>query len=451
MPIEILMPALSPTMTEGNLAKWTKKEGDKIKPGDVIAEIETDKATMEVEAVDEGILGKIVVNGGSQGVKVNQLIALLLADGEDKKAIDSYKIKQVEAKKEEAKPTASAASSAPAASAAPAASQSLAPKPSLAPVASSAPKAPSVSIAASKDSKAPGNERDAHGNIINASPLARRLAADNSVSLAAISGTGPKGRITSEDVEEFIARGGSSNGVVKRNPLEFTTYENSLMRKTIARRLLESKQQVPHFYLTVDCNLEKLLDAREQINHAAAHIDGKPIFRVSVNDMIIKASALALKKVPDANASWYDDAIVKYNNVDISVAVATDGGLITPIIRNADQKTLVQISNEMKELAKRARENKLRPEEFQGGGFSISNLGMFGIKHFAAIVNPPQSCILAVGAGEERAIVKDGAVKIANLMTVTLSVDHRSVDGAVGAKFLEAFKDYIENPVKMLV
>ena len=252
MPIEILMPALSPTMTEGNLAKWTKKEGDKIKPGDVIAEIETDKATMEVEAVDEGILGKILVAAGSQAVKVNQVIALIQADGEDKKAIDSYKVKEPEVKKEEPKAAASAPSSAPVAAAA----ASLAPAPSLAPVASSAPKAPSVAISASAGSIAPANERDANGNIIKASPLARRLAAENSVPLSAIVGTGPKGRITSENVQEYIARGGSSAGVVRRNAVEFETQPNSLMRKTIARRLLESKQQVPHFYLTVDCELD---------------------------------------------------------------------------------------------------------------------------------------------------------------------------------------------------
>jgi pyruvate dehydrogenase E2 component (dihydrolipoamide acetyltransferase) len=437
MPIEILMPALSPTMTEGNLAKWNKKEGDKIKAGDVIAEIETDKATMEVEAVDEGVLGKIVIAGGAAGVKVNQVIALLLKDGEDKSVLDSYKIATPEVEEKAATPTANENKTA---STAPTAAPSIAPTATKAPVASaptSAPKTTSYTLSTS-------NER------VKASPLAKRIASESGVDLGAVKGSGPKGRVVADDISDFLMSG--NNGVIRRNPVEFETKNNTLMRQVIARRLTESKQQVPHFYLTLDCALDKLLDAREQINAAAPKdLNGKPLYRVSVNDMIIKASALALKKVPEANGSWYDDATVTYNNVDISVAVAIEGGLITPIIRNADQKSLVQISNEMKELAAKARAGKLQPEEYTGGGFSISNLGMFGIKQFNAIINPPQSCILAVGAGEERVVVKNGKFEVANVMSVTLSADHRVVDGAVGATLLQAFQNFIENPVSMLV
>jgi len=406
MPIEILMPALSPTMTEGNLAKWIKKEGDKVKAGDVIAEIETDKATMEVEAVDEGILGKILVAGGTENVAVNAPIALLLEDGEDKKALESYKLKSAatvpvkEEKKEEVK-----------------AAQSPISNPQYA--------APAL----------------AGGGRIKASPLAKRIAAQEGISLNGINGSGPYGRILKDDVLNA-----PKGGRIGRNPVEFISIPNNNMRKVVARRLTESKQTVPHFYLSVDLNIDALLGARAAIN-----AKGKDKYKISVNDLVIKATAMALKDIPAANASWSDAAILQYNNIDVSVAVAIDGGLITPIIRNADQKSIVQISTEMKELAKRAKENALKPEEFQGGGFSISNLGMYGVKNFSAIVNPPQGCILAVGAGEQRAVVKDGALAIANVMSCTLSVDHRVVDGAVGAEFLQAFKSYIEEPVLMFV
>ncbi len=442
MPIEITMPALSPTMTEGNLAKWTKKEGDKIKAGEVIAEIETDKATMEVEAVDEGTLGKIVIPAGTEGVKVNEVIALLLEDGEDKKAIANWKPKAAPAApKEEAK--AASASTAP--SAAPAAPTAA---PSLAPTASKAPAAPIASAASAP--------RTAGGRV-KASPLAKRIAATKGIDLSSVVGSGPNGRIIRADVENFT--GGGSGGVVHRNPVEFVQVPNNSMRKVIARRLLESKQQVPHFYLTVEVELDALMDVRQQLNTQAVLKAGKtpegkdapPAYKLSVNDLVIKAVALAMRDKPNCNVSWYDDAIVQYNNVDVSVAVATDGGLITPIVRNADQKSLPQISTEMKDLAKRARDNKLKPEEFQGGGFSISNLGMYGVKTFQAIINPPQACILAVGAGEEKVKVVKGEFKAVQVMNATLSVDHRAVDGALGAEFLQIFKRYIEHPILMFV
>ena len=416
MPIEILMPALSPTMTEGNLAKWTKKEGDKVKPGDVIAEIETDKATMEVEAVDGGVMGKIIVPAGTESVKVNELIAVLLADGEDKKALENFKASSANQNKPAAAP-APAAASVPAPSAAPA--------------------------------------PQASGKDVKASPLAKRIAEQKGVSLSGIQGTGPHGRIIRADVEEAKSspRGAAGAAVsYGRNPQEYTEVPNNNMRKVIAKRLLESKQTVPHFYLSVDCDINSLLAARERINDAAPKDkEGKPAYKISVNDMIIKATAQALKIVPAANATWTDAAILQYNNLDISVAVAIDGGLITPIVKNADQKSLAAISAEVKDLAGRARKGTLKPEEFQGGGFSISNLGMYGVKSFSAIVNPPQSCILAVGASEERPVIKGGKVEVATIMNVTLSVDHRSVDGAVGAEFLQAFKRFIEDPVMMMV
>jgi pyruvate dehydrogenase E2 component (dihydrolipoamide acetyltransferase) len=440
MPIEITMPALSPTMTEGNLAKWLKKEGDEVSSGDVIAEIETDKATMEVEAVDEGTIGKIVVNEGAQGVAVNSVIALLLEDGEDKSTLKDYKIKQPEAEQDNEKEESSSGSDEKEAK-----SQSpSAPVPSAQKTQAPAPQktsAPSQVISISASSA-----------DVKASPVAKRLAENNGIDISQIKGTGPDGRIVKEDVEGFLKYGGPSAGIIRRDEIEFTRHENSNIRQIIARRLLEAKQQIPHFYLNIDCEVDDLLNTRRQINDLAPKDENnRPLYKVSVNDLVIKASALALKDVPEANASWYDDAIVQYNNVDISVAVATEGGLITPIIFNADQKKVTQISAEMKELAKRARANQLKPEEFQGGGFSISNLGMYGVKHFNAIINPPQSCILAVGTSEERTIVKEGHIEIANVMTVTLSVDHRSVDGAVGATYLQAFKKYIENPAGLLL
>ena len=427
MPIEVLMPALSPTMTEGTLAKWTVKEGDKIKAGKVIAEIETDKATMEVEAVDEGTLGKIMVPAGTEGVPVNQLIALLLEDGEDKKLLESYSAKSGGAAP--AKPTEVAKADAKPEAAAPA-PQAAAPAP-------------------------------ASSGRVAASPLAKRVAGQEGVDLSRVQGTGPHGRIIKADVEDAVSKGGAKAGgasfaSIGRNPQEFTEIANSGMRKTIAKRLLESKQTVPHFYLSIDCDVSQLNKARERINKSAeaatkGQKDAKPAYKLSVNDMVIKAVAQALREIPAANASWTDAAIRQYSNVDISVAVAMEGGLITPIIRNADQKSLAQISNEAKDLIARARSGKLQPEEYQGGGFSISNLGMYGIKSFSAIINPPQGCILAVGAAEERVVSLNGQFVAVPMMNVTLSCDHRVVDGAIAAEFLAAFKRYIEDPVMMVV
>jgi len=429
MPIEILMPALSPTMTEGKLAKWVKKEGEKIAPGNIIAEIETDKATMEVDAIEEGTLGRILVKEGTENVPVNTVIALLLEEGEDKKALDSYKPKEAEKPKSEEKKDAA---------------------PAVSSATSSAPA--SVITSAPKLAPKPQNTDNRAQKTKKSSPLAKRLAEQNHINIANLIGTGPHGRVIEEDVREAMLRGGG--GAVKRDTSEFITLPNSGMRKTVAKRLLESKQQVPHFYLSIDCELDRLLDIRRQLNSKSAADAGKegpPAYKLSVNDFIIKAVAMALRKVPEANTSWYDDAIVQYNNIDVSVAVALEGGLITPIVKNADQKSIPQISNEMKDLASRARAGKLQPEEYQGGGFSISNLGMFGIKNFAAIINPPQSCILAIGAGEERTVVKNGKIEIANVVTITLSVDHRAVDGAIGARFLAAFKEYIEQPATMFI
>lgn len=442
MPIEILMPALSPTMTEGTLAKWHIKEGDAISSGKVIAEIETDKATMEVEAVDEGVVGKVLVKEGAEGVKVNQVIALLLEEGEDVSAIANYTPKAPETPKQEEKAAPSAAAEAKPATPAPAATKTLsAPVSSLPPLSS----APVKSVSSASNGR------------VFASPLAKRIATQEGIDLQRVLGSGPNGRILMADVLDAKAIGvglGGGSGRVFRNPVEYTQIPVSGMRKTIARRLTESKQWVPHFYLNIECNLDKLLDVRKELNSEAAADagkDAKPAFKLSVNDFIIKAVALAMRKVPASNASWIDETVIQYNNIDISVAVAIEGGLITPIVHNADQKSVMMISNEMKDLAGRARQGKLKPEEYQGGGFSISNLGMYGIKNFNAIINPPQACILAVGAGEERVVVKNGVMQPATVMDATLSVDHRVVDGAVGAEFLAAFKRYIESPSLLLV
>ncbi|MCR6632001.1 MAG: pyruvate dehydrogenase complex dihydrolipoamide acetyltransferase [Magnetospirillum sp.] len=425
MPIEILMPALSPTMSEGTLARWLKKEGDQVKSGDVIAEIETDKATMEFEAVDEGTIGKIVVPGGTAGVKVNDLIAILLEEGEDASAMASVG----------AKPTAAAPARAPAA-----------PAPIAAPAPVPATPAPAA--------------RAAHGERVFASPLAKRLAAEAGLDLKAVTGSGPHGRVVKADVEAAV-KGGvkaapaaapaaapkAAPAPAAPSPFEpaYEEIPNSSMRKVIARRLTEAKQTVPHFYLTIECEVDALLKVRAELNGRS------DAYKLSVNDFVIRAVALALKKVPAANASWGEEAIKRYIDVDVSVAVATPNGLITPIVRHADHKGLAAISNEMKELAGKAKDGKLKPEEFQGGGFTISNLGMYGVKEFAAIINPPQGCILAVGAGEQRPVVKNGALAIATVMSCTLSVDHRVVDGAVGAEFLAAFKKLIEDPLSMLL
>lgn len=446
MPIQLLMPALSPTMTEGTLAKWHKKEGDTVESGDVIAEIETDKATMEFEAVDEGTLGKILVPEGTAGVAVNQPIALLLEEGEDPSALEEA------AQQAEAAPAPAAPTAAPA--------EAPKPTPTAQPSQPAAPERP----AAPPPPRHPSEERER----VFASPLARRLAKEAGIELARITGSGPRGRIVKADVERARAEGVPAAPKPEAAPAEapaaapaagpvtpaippellppFEEVPNTTFRKTVARRMVEAKQ-APHFYLTIDCEIDRLLELRKELNAKA----GEGEYKLSVNDMIIKAAALALKKVPAANASWSEQAIRRYTRQDISVAVATPNGLITPVIRDAGNKGLAAISNEMRDLATRARDGKLKPEEYTGGGFSVSNLGMYGIKEFSAVINPPQGCILAVGAGEQRPVVKDGALAIATMMSCTLSVDHRVVDGAVGAEYLAAFKEIVQEPLRMLL
>ncbi|GLR54211.1 pyruvate dehydrogenase complex dihydrolipoamide acetyltransferase [Shinella yambaruensis] len=452
MPINITMPALSPTMEEGNLAKWLVKEGDTVKSGDVIAEIETDKATMEVEAVDEGTVAKIVVPAGTEGVKVNSLIAILAADGED---VSAAAAGGGSAPKADAKP----------AEAKPAEAKAEAPKDAEKPAAAAPAATASAGPAPAKD-----------GNRVFSSPLARRLAKEAGIDISAVSGSGPHGRVIKSDVEKAAASGGakpaaaaapavaasaapaaapkgmSDDAVLKlfdEGSYELVPHDG--MRKTIAKRLQESKQTIPHFYVSVDVELDALLALRAQLNDSAPRREDKPAYKLSVNDMVIKAMALALRDVPDANVSWTDTNMVKHKHADVGVAVSIPGGLITPIIRKAELKTLSAISNEMKDLGKRAKERKLKPEEYQGGTTAVSNMGMMGVSNFAAVVNPPHATILAVGAGTERVVVKKGEMVIVNAMTVTLSTDHRCVDGALGAELLGAFKRYIENPMGMLV
>jgi pyruvate dehydrogenase E2 component (dihydrolipoamide acetyltransferase) len=437
MPIQITMPALSPTMEEGTLAKWLKKEGDSIKAGDVIAEIETDKATMEVEAVEEGVIGRILVQEGAEGVKVNTPIALLLEEGEDKSALDAPAAAPKAEAKTEAKPEAKAA---------PAAAPQAQGQAQPAPAPAGKPSAPAPS-----------------GDRIKASPLARRLAAEAGLDLGALQGSGPGGRIVKSDVEgagkgappaakapaAAAPQAPAAGGPLAKFGIAADRYElrpADNIQKITARRLTESFRDIPHFPLTVDIEIDELLALRKEINSRAP--EG---VKLSVNDLLIKASALALVRVPAANASWTDEGIAWHKHADISVAVAIDGGLITPIVKDADKKGLAAISAEMKDLATRARDRKLKPEEFQGGTFSISNLGMFGIKSFASIINPPQGMILSVGAGEERPVVKNGALAKANVMTVTLTCDHRVVDGATGAKWIGVFKAYVEAPLTMLL
>ena len=435
MPVQILMPALSPTMEKGKLAKWLKKEGDKVKSGDVLAEIETDKATMEVEAIDEGTLGKILVAEGTDDVLVNAPIAIILGEGET--AAD---IKQPS----------------PLVGEGPKPVQQAQGERGLSPAAS----APSPGAAAP-----PSPTRGEGNGRIFASPLARRIAKQKGVDLSAVKGSGPHGRVVLKDVENAkpgvtasgkiaaMPHGMSDDAVLKL--FEAGSYDlipHDGMRKTIARRLTESKQTVPHFYVTVDCVLENLVALRERLNlQAPKDKDGKPLWKISVNDFIIKALAMALVKVPDANVSWTDNAMVKHHHADVGVAVSIPGGLITPIIRKAETKGLAQISIEMKDYAARARTRKLKPEEYTGGSTSVSNLGMMGVKNFAAIVNPPQATILAIGAGERRAVVRGNEIVIEQQMSVTLSTDHRAVDGALGAELIGAFKMYIEEPGLMLV
>jgi pyruvate dehydrogenase E2 component (dihydrolipoamide acetyltransferase) len=453
MPTNILMPALSPTMEKGNLAKWIKKEGDKVAAGDVLAEIETDKATMEVEAVDEGTLAKIVVPEGTQDVPVNQVIAVLAGEGEDVKAAASAaagagqkaappkaEAKPAEPKPAEAKPVEAPKQAAPAPAAAP--RSTAAPAPAAAP---------------------------SQGGRLFASPLAKRLAKEGNIDLSRVQGSGPHGRVVARDIEAAKSGGaqkapaaGAAAPIVQppsddkimalfqQGSYDVIPHDN--IRKIIARRLVEAKTTIPHFYLTVDCIIDNLLTAREEINAAAPKDkDGKPAWKLSVNDFVIKALALALQRVPDANVTWTEAGMLKHKHSDVGVAVSIPGGLITPIVRHAELKSLSVISNEMKDLAGRARAKKLRPEEFQGGTSAVSNLGMYGIREFAAVINPPHATILAVGAGEQRAIVRNSKVEAATVMTTTLSTDHRAVDGVLGAQLLGAIKAIIENPVMMVV
>jgi pyruvate dehydrogenase E2 component (dihydrolipoamide acetyltransferase) len=461
MPIEVLMPALSPTMTEGNLAKWHKKEGDAVKAGDILAEIETDKATMEFEAVDEGTLGRILVPEGTQAVKVNQPIAMILGEGEDAAALDK-------AKPAAAKPAAAAP--APQKAEPQKAEASVAAnKPAPAPVApKTAPPPARAAAAPPTAAAAPRSNGHADGERVFASPLAKRMAEQAGIDLARLTGSGPHGRIVKHDIESALAKGPGSlkapaaaraPSAAPGAPLSLPSYGKeqvialagnpafdemplTSMRRVIAKRMQEAKSTIPHFYLTVDCEIDSLLRMRKEINDNAD-------VKVSVNDFVIKAVALALMKVPAANASFSEDAILRWKTADIAVAVALDDGLITPIIKHAEQKGVGTIAAEMKDLAARARAGKLKLTEFQGGTFSISNLGMFGIKDFAAVINPPQGGILAVGAGEQRPIVKNGQVTIATIMSCTVACDHRVVDGATGAQWLQQFKKIIEAPAML--
>ena len=434
MPIKILMPALSPTMTEGNLAKWHKKEGDAVESGDVIAEIETDKATMEVEAVEEGILGKIVVPEGTADVAVNSVIALLLEDGEDKSALEG------------ADTASGGGAPAPQAAAAPAA-PAPAPAPSAAPAAAPA----------------------ASGDRVFASALARRIAGQEGLDLSSISGSGPRGRVVKRDVDAALASGTgkaapaaapaarsatapaaaptpAAGDPVFANMPEFEAVPNSSMRKVIATRLTASARDIPHFNISIDVEIDKLLAARKDLNGR----DGAD-YKISVNDFVIKAVAVALRRCPDVNVSYTDDAILKFKRADVSIAVAIEGGLITPIIKDAGSLGLAAISAKAKELAGKARDGKLAPEEFQGGTFTISNLGMFGVKSFNSIINPPQGGILSVGAGEQRPVVKNGALSVATVMSLTLAVDHRCIDGATAAGFAKELKAILEDPIQLLL
>ena len=424
MSINILMPALSPTMEEGTLAKWLVKEGDEVKSGDLIAEIETDKATMEVEAVDEGVIGKILVSEGQESIKVNQPIAVLLEKDE---SLSDLVIENnvTDEPNEVIKETKVEISDVV--------------------VLNNEPKDKSVYEEA--NSKINNNlSKSSNSSRLFATPVAKRLAKQMDIDLSLLKGSGPNGRILKFDVENFKGDKKFNTNQVSISNDTSEIVKNSSMRKTIAERLVKSKNEAPHFYLSIDCNIEELLKARSSINSMS---NGE--YKISVNDMIIKAASATLIKVPKANASWENENTRYFKNTDISVAVAIEGGLITPIVKNVESKGLQEISQDMKVLAQKAKEGKLMPEEYVGGSFSISNLGMYGIKEFSAVINPPQGCILAVGAGEQRAIVINNQISIATMMTVTLSCDHRVVDGAVGAEFLSKFKEFIENPSLMLL
>ena len=446
MATNILMPALSPTMTEGTLARWLKKEGEQVKAGDVLAEIETDKATMEVEAVDEGVLGKILVPDGTANVKVNAPIAVLVEEGESADAAPAPQAKAPEANQEAEKS-----------------------EPAPVETASGGP-APARANGAAANSAPAANGHD-HGERIFASPLARRMAKQAGIDLATLKGTGPNGRIVRADIE---AAGGAAKKQsapdVQPQPAQARAVTpastpqapklnitaphhlapNTTMRKVISRRLLESHQSVPFFFVTLDIEIDALLKLRAELNAKSAK-DGPGAFKLSVNDFVIKAAATTLRRVPQLNASYTEDNMILYDDVDISVAVSLPEGLITPIVRQADRKGLATISTEMKDLGARAKSGKLKPEEFQGGTFSISNLGMFGTKQFTAIINPPQAAILAVGAGAPRPVVKDGQLAVATVMSCTLSVDHRVADGALGAEFMAEFKNIIEDPLSLML
>jgi len=464
MPTNILMPALSPTMEEGKLAKWLVKEGDEVHSGDILAEIETDKATMEFEAVDEGRIGKLLVPEGTEGVKVNQPIAVLL--GEDESAGEGNK--DIESAMSSIKDAVAAESKA--------AKPVVASPPHPDPLgAGGATKTPSLAPGGGLRVTASGGRGEGAtvganaGGRIFASPLARKIAEQKGVDLTALKGSGPRGRIVKADVESAkagtkapaakpaqpaVTPGATISGIASLpdaklffQPDDYEEIPHDSMRKAIAKRLTSAKALIPHFYLTIDCRIDELLGTRARLN-AAAPKDG---YKLSVNDFVVKAAAFALLRVPEVNASWTDGAILRHKHADIGVAVALDFGLITPIVFHAEEKGLAVISNEVKSLAERARTKKLKPSEFEGGTFAISNLGMFGIREFTAVINPPHAGILAVGAGEQRAIVRDGKVEVATVMTVTMSCDHRVIDGATGARFLQAFKTFVEDPAAMLL
>jgi pyruvate dehydrogenase E2 component (dihydrolipoamide acetyltransferase) len=469
MATQILMPALSPTMEEGKLAKWLVKEGDEVHSGDILAEIETDKATMEFEAVDEGRIGKILIPEGTEGVKVNQPIAVLVVEGESSSNVDIASAMQSikDAISEEAKE---------------ASPKPPAPKPAQgngmidathpdanvkSPAAASPPATPAE--------KAAPAEVPVASHRVFATPLARRLAERAGLDIAALAGSGPRGRIVRADVEAAEKSGGSGSRPAARNeeltqqqptsavagiaplpdgrlfykPADYEEIPHDSMRKSIARRLSSAKALIPHFYLTIDCRIDELAGLRARLNERSPK--GEGAYKLSVNDFVVKAAALALMRVPAVNASWTDTAMLRHKHADIGVAVALDFGLITPIVFRAEEKGLAAISNEVKSLAERARSKKLKPSEFEGGGFAISNLGMFGIKQFTGVINPPHAGILAVGAGEQRPVVRGGKIEIATVMTVTMSCDHRVIDGATGARFLEAFKQFVEEPAAMLL
>ena len=472
MPINILMPALSPTMEKGNLAKWLKKEGDKVRSGDVIAEIETDKATMEYEAVDEGTLARILVPEGTHDVPVNQPIAVLAVEGEPLTAVAEAALQKPAA----GSPSPGAAAAAPAS---PQRGEAKGGQPAKAearatPSQPGVPTFPSGGEVAARSAAGEGGVapkgNGAAGRVFS-SPLARRLAREAGIELSRVEGSGPHGRIIARDIEQAKQGRGlrtpaaapaaapppvlapsdeAIRALYEAGSYDFVPHDQ--MRRIIAQRLVLAKQTIPHFYLTVTCTIDALLHAREEINAAAPKDkDGKPAWKLSVNDFVIKALALALMRVPEANVTWTDAGMLKHKHADVGVAVAIPGGLMTPVVRKADTKGLAAISAEIKDFATRARTRRLKPEEYQGGATVVSNLGMYGIEEFAAVINPPHATILAVGAGEERAVVRAGKIEVATQMKATLSTDHRAVDGALGAELIGAFKTLIEHPVLMVV